>query len=456
MKNSMVFVLVVCMFVSLITFSSAEEVIKVKVNSDLVDFDVNPVIVDGTTLVPVRAILEKLGMTVDWNADTSTVVGTKDATVIELTINSKKAKKNGIEMELGVPAKIINGRTFVPVRFIAESLDAVVSWDDASKTVDIKLTNNNNSKPSFINGGWAVEDEDWIYFYSSQYWDISDLYKVKKDGTELTKIASDAIGSIKIIGDWIYFTREGEKWTSNLYKVKKDGTELTKICEDDISGSITDGEYIYYVNKSDNNKLYKIDLDGMNKTKISDDEISQFDLYKNNIIYIIAEDELLSGNRFITTGKVFKMQKDGTTKAQISNNNAVNLVVNKDDIYYINLNDENKMYKISIHGESDTKVFNDICDEFTINGEWIYYSNKSDSVEVSSDAFSVTGGKLYKIKVDGTEKTKLTDIIASDIDVTSEWIYFAEYRDNGSRNYEIRRKIKTDGTNLTDVEFIKE
>lgn len=103
--------------------------ITVAYNNELIAFDQKPIIENGRTLVPLRAIFEKIGATVEWNGDTQTVVATKDNTAISLTINNTTATKNGTAITLDVPAKIINGRTLVPVRFVADCFGVDVRWN---------------------------------------------------------------------------------------------------------------------------------------------------------------------------------------------------------------------------------------------------------------------------------------------------------------------------------------
>ncbi len=111
--------------------------ISVKLNWQKVYFDQLPVIDNDRTLVPVRAIFEALGAEVSWDGATRTVTATKDENVVSLTIDDVNAKVNGETEVLDVPAKIIGDRTMVPVRFIAQSFGAEVSWDGPTKTVMI-------------------------------------------------------------------------------------------------------------------------------------------------------------------------------------------------------------------------------------------------------------------------------------------------------------------------------
>ncbi len=84
-----------------------------------------------------RAIFEKIGADVNWNGDTQTVTAGKDDTEISLTINSTIAVKNGENITLDVPAKVLNGRTLVPVRFVADCFGVNVDWDGTMQRVSL-------------------------------------------------------------------------------------------------------------------------------------------------------------------------------------------------------------------------------------------------------------------------------------------------------------------------------
>lgn len=116
--------------------------IKVFLNDNRVYFDVDPVIQNSRTLVPVRKIAEEMNMDVQWNQSKKTVTATKNGTTIVLKINDKKAYVNGKLVYLDVPAKIVNGRTIIPVRFFSEKLNSVVNWDGKTRTVLINTINN--------------------------------------------------------------------------------------------------------------------------------------------------------------------------------------------------------------------------------------------------------------------------------------------------------------------------
>ena len=87
-----------------------------------------PVIQNGRTLVPIRAIMESFGGSVDWDNESRTVtLGYRDDT-IKLTIDSTSAYINDKHETLDVPPQIIGGRTMLPIRFVAEGFDFDVLW----------------------------------------------------------------------------------------------------------------------------------------------------------------------------------------------------------------------------------------------------------------------------------------------------------------------------------------
>lgn len=99
-----------------------------------------PVIVDGRTLVPVRAISDAFGIDIDWD-ETERKVELKNAEKeISLYIDSKTAYVNGEKIELDVAPSIQNGRTMVPLRFISEALSYNVNYVNTTKQVVIDDT----------------------------------------------------------------------------------------------------------------------------------------------------------------------------------------------------------------------------------------------------------------------------------------------------------------------------
>ncbi|MEN6463352.1 MAG: copper amine oxidase N-terminal domain-containing protein [Syntrophomonas sp.] len=95
--------------------------------------DVEPIIEDGRTLVPLGAILKALGTEVTWDADTQTVKAQKGSKIVILTIGDTTAYVDQQPVTLDVPGKIINGRTMVPLGFVGMSFGAKVQYEQRFK-----------------------------------------------------------------------------------------------------------------------------------------------------------------------------------------------------------------------------------------------------------------------------------------------------------------------------------
>ncbi|WP_244297209.1 copper amine oxidase N-terminal domain-containing protein [Brevibacillus antibioticus] len=126
---------------------AVQNTVKVEYNKKQIAFpDQAPIISQGRTLVPIRPIAESLGFEVKWNEKTRTVIINKGKDNIRLVVTQKIANKNGQTIKLDVPAQIVNQRTVVPVRFIAEALSYKVEWDPKTQTV--LIADNVNSNPN--------------------------------------------------------------------------------------------------------------------------------------------------------------------------------------------------------------------------------------------------------------------------------------------------------------------
>ncbi len=110
-------------------------VISVMSGGTFVKTDVSPYIKNDITMVPLRAISEALGASIDWNEASQEVTIEKDGIVIKLTVGSAEAYVNGSATEMSVPTEEHQGRTFVPIKFVSETLGWNVSWDPENYSV---------------------------------------------------------------------------------------------------------------------------------------------------------------------------------------------------------------------------------------------------------------------------------------------------------------------------------
>lgn len=123
-------------------------------------FNMEPVIIDGRTLVPVRDIFEEMDAEILWNDKDREVTIKKDDNTIVFKIDSNEAIKNSIDViKLDVPAKIINNYTMVPLRAISDSIGYNVEWDNNIRTVIIETPINTIENDKTITTTEVIKEE---------------------------------------------------------------------------------------------------------------------------------------------------------------------------------------------------------------------------------------------------------------------------------------------------------
>lgn len=99
--------------------------------------DMPAVSIDGRTMLPMRQIATELGCEVVWNEAAQQVYVVNDDYTLVFTINNKTGQQNGKNFSMDVPPMIVNDRTMLPVRALATALNLNITWDDATRTVNI-------------------------------------------------------------------------------------------------------------------------------------------------------------------------------------------------------------------------------------------------------------------------------------------------------------------------------
>ncbi len=141
MKKMFALILVFSLVMSFAAF--AENEITITVNSAPLVLDVAPDIVEGRTMVPMRAVFEALGANVTWQAENQLIIATSGSYIISLVIGAKVmlcmdvATATETSISLDVAPYINNGRTLVPLRAVSEVLGATVDWNGETRAITI-------------------------------------------------------------------------------------------------------------------------------------------------------------------------------------------------------------------------------------------------------------------------------------------------------------------------------
>lgn len=186
MKKIVIFSLMFVFVVFSLSAIASPADITVRIDSSALEYDVPPVAIDGRTLVPVRVTAEALGADVSWDSDSESAIITFEDRVVTMALDDPHYYIDGTKYDMDSAVTIIDSRMLIPVRYLAESLGAVVVWDNKEKIVDIiterhyivlddtKLTIGDDvahllttfGKPDRIDVG--IDRFDW-YVYNSDY-----------------------------------------------------------------------------------------------------------------------------------------------------------------------------------------------------------------------------------------------------------------------------------------------
>lgn len=133
--------------VSLLLFSSVcyagSDDIKVYINNNRINYDTMPVNINNRVLVPVRATFDALGADIEWFGEIQTVIATSGSTLIALKIDNpllivSDVQTQGIKtIELDSPPVLLNSKTMIPLRAVAEIFDYQVIWSEENKSIFI-------------------------------------------------------------------------------------------------------------------------------------------------------------------------------------------------------------------------------------------------------------------------------------------------------------------------------
>jgi len=137
MKKTLAAIVALMMMFTVILLPKAQAatVIKIYIDGNQLATDQAPVTVSGRVFVPLRGIFEALDASVLWEPQTQLITANKGDTTVVLKIGAKTATINNQTVTLDAPARAMNGRTLVPIRFISESLGAAVDWNANSQSV---------------------------------------------------------------------------------------------------------------------------------------------------------------------------------------------------------------------------------------------------------------------------------------------------------------------------------
>ena len=234
MKRYLAAVLVLLLTFLVPSYAYSDEPITVLIDDKIIDFDVQPVMIEDRVFVPVRKIFESLGAEVEWDYDTQSVIALRKNTILSLSIGSKVIRKNGHEEAFDSAPIMIDERVLVPIRFVSEALEADVEWDSYNNTVVI------TTKPVSIKDHLRITTpSESLPFEATQYMTDNDVTTMwhtnwQRDAVELPAvILIDLCGTFSV-ASFHYLSRQDyphESGTITGYRISVsiDGENYSEI-----------------------------------------------------------------------------------------------------------------------------------------------------------------------------------------------------------------------------------
>jgi hypothetical protein len=325
--------------------------------------------------------------------------------------------------------------------------------------------------------------EDYVIYNTPRY----GMVRMDKDGTD-RKLLREHGRNVLPIEDNIYFINTGDR--SYIYKMKLDGTGLTKLAENGTLNFNIVGNTIYYSNTDDNNKFYAITTDGKARRKISSEKVRNLSAAGDYLFYLLdsnssdnvfkklknvalkeennTQDEAgnTAGNIlneaftaydgtniYQTSWELYRMSEDGSNKIKydayylheevFNGIHGVNVV--GDYVYYtwssFPFPMSNGIFKVRKDGSAEPELLSTRQAYFmTVVGNWIYYT------EEQMDNRTYDGsGPIYKMRIDGTGRTLINAQAGYGraLNIVGDQIYYLNDSDGGSIY-----RMKTDGTGI--------
>ncbi len=270
-----------------------------------------------------------------------------------------------------------------------------------------------NTMGNLTAGGMFAFDGDTVYFCDA----AKGNFLTKLQGGQTTVLVESGSSYLNIVDDYLYFVNKNDYC---IYKIKKDGTELSKVSETMATNLIVIGNKMYFINWTDECKVYSMNLDGTGEKKLSDistevlyaygpyiyvnDRNSQRELYRvsledgssymltmDDTYFITGYDSTIYFRNGSDALNVYRMTATGEVYAPINAARSGYLNADKGYLYFTNFEEE-ALYKVREDGTELVKLCDGDPSYTSVNGDYLYY-------------FSDTNGKkLYRIRKDGTGK----------------------------------------------------
>ena len=314
----------------------------------------------------------------------------------------------------------------------------IISQDVAAKkqvsrdtTITAKISagvsNTKGTTPSnAADFGRVTKQGNWIYFSSEE----GGIYRMRTDKSKTEFICNEYAVSLNVVGEWMYYC---DGVVGGIYKIKTDGTGKVKLSDITSYRLYVEDGWIYYTGQFWTGMLYKMDTNGKSVTKIVSEECNCFIVHKGYIYYIDRNSTV-----------VYKCRTNGEGKSVLcAGFSGSEMTLAGDRIVTVK---SHRFQSVKLDGSNMITWGTQSVAALNINGcdGWIYYLESDYRTDEEKTAF-------YKIKPDGTGKTKIYDYEHLSyanfyVNVVDGWIYFPN-----EHEFSTMYRVRINGKNFERV-----
>lgn len=323
---------------------------------------------------------------------------------------------------------------FLLLTCAACSMDEMMNNPDENKMGVITF---GNTSGNHANDGIVAVQGDWAYIiienYPGSYSNL--ICKRRLDGTEETYWSTNAGRYLNVVGDLLFY-EDSSSSAVYISQTNGKGNDVEIPNMDLRSGFQVVGEWIYYSSFSGDG-FYKIRSNGKQKKKILEDTAYNFYVDSDKIIYWAAK-------RKNKPMGIYTVNLNGTEEKLLVSGIIICFNADGDWVYYAGASNSvtpdpsnSGIWKVRKDGSENTKIADDVG-TINVSEGWIYYTSASDN------------RCLYKIRTNGTGKTKLNSDATDKINIAGDWIYYQIINKNSPAEL---YQIRTDGTERQKVQL---
>ena len=289
----------IIVFTMLLTAVGVSAQVNVVVDGEKLELKNEAFIEDGRTLIPVRAIFEALDAKVLWFEDRRLVVAFSGNSMLQIGINSDSLYVNDDEIPLDVPARIVDDRTYIPLRAVSEALGAVVDWNDNTRTATIdRQYQDHFIKTKYVEDEVVLSDGKTVVNVYLAYPEIENPEnneKIAGFNTYVKDLQQKCFENIKSDLEDGGFTVKGPNICYFGYEVVTDKNNLLSVLEEGIAindegyGNVYSGSMNYNLSEDAQSYLLLLE-DLLNVTEKDFDILSLYNFHiDGNRIYFVLD-----------------------------------------------------------------------------------------------------------------------------------------------------------------------